>query len=417
MGEIQIKSGNLCERYTSVGTAQQYSVSLYMFADIQPSTTYTIAFEIDEGSLQYFNENLFTYSQYYVTGTGNKQILQLNTKANIQKTASTWSDTYGWIIAKNYTGNATVPHWKKIQLLEGTYTSETIPEYQPYFLNRPAHQVTNGQWVDIPTHHYTNGRWQGELTSQSPLKFRADGEMLDWRVEGKTSQNLFDIGKNVNDYERTYQMISVDGSLISMKLEGSGMTFHYRTHNITTTGTVTIYCKGSKAKPQLFVRLRSMDDTKWLTNSDVTISGMAYNSVYNGWFSYAMDDTFIKTIIIPECLYWNMGVGFNSTAGTIGEIVTISNPMVISGTYTASTLPPYEPYGGVGDYDETAQRYKIPVNVNGVTTNLFTDHQLMEGDSIDYTTDQTSIPLATGNNVLTVDTAVQPKSVFVKFEG
>ena len=283
--------------------------------------------------------------------------------------------------------------------------------------NRPAHKFTNGQWIDIPTHHFINNRWQGELTSQSPLKFRADGEMLDWRVEGKTSGNLFDIGTTINDYERAYTIISVDGSSISMKIEGSGMTFHYRTHNITTTGTVTLYCKGSKAKPQLFVRLRSMDDTEWLTNSDMTISGMAYNGVYNGWYSNAMGDTFIKTIIIPECLYWNMGVGFNSGAGTPGEMVTISNPMVISGTYTTSTIPPYEPYGGVGDYDETAQRYRIPVTVNGTTTNIFTDHQLMDGDSIDFATDQTTIPIAMGNNTLSVDTAVKPSKVFVKFEG
>jgi hypothetical protein len=53
----------------------------------------------------------------------------------------------------------------------------------------------------------------------------------------------------------------------------------------------------------------------------------------------------------------------------------------------------------------------------GTTTNLYTDHQLMDGDSIDYATDQTEIPIATGNNTLTVDTTVKPKSVFVKFEG
>lgn len=48
---------------------------------------------------------------------------------------------------------------------------------------------------------------------------------------------------------------------------------------------------------------------------------------------------------------------------------------------------------------------------------VYTDHQLMDGDSIDFSTDQTQIPIATGNNTLTVDTAVQPSKVFVKFEG
>lgn len=131
--------------------------------------------------------------------------------------------------------------------------------YNPDWDNKPAHKFTNGEWKDIPTHHFINNRWQGELTSQSPLKFRADGSMLDWRIEGAS--------------------------------------------------------------------------------------------------------------------------------------------------------------GGIGDWDETEQKYRIPVTVNGVTTTLYTDHQLMDGGSIDFTTDQTTIPLAAGNNTLTVDTAVQPKSVFVKFEG
>jgi hypothetical protein len=76
----------------------------------------------------------------------------------------------------------------------------------------------------------------------------------------------------------------------------------------------------------------------------------------------------------------------------VGESRTFENIQLLEGTYTASTIPPYE-------------------------VDMFTDHQLMDGDSIDFTTDQTTIPLSTGNNTLTVDTTVKPKSVFVKFEG
>ena len=75
-----------------------------------------------------------------------------------------------------------------------------------------------------------------------------------------------------------------------------------------------------------------------------------------------------------------------------GTQVELTNIQLLEGTYTASTLPPYE-------------------------VNLYTDHQLMDGDAIDFSTDQTTIPLATGNNTLTVDTAVKPKKVYVKFEG
>lgn len=430
MGEIRIKSENLYtielgdDRWRTMGNGQiipradgvlqiemtseknsgVYALStsaIGQLSDIRSTVSYIFDIRADT--------DISVLVGYEVPGA--RVLLQVSNEwVTVKVENILFTQSYNFTIVNRSSGGTV--YVRNFMLNEG---STALP-YQPYFLNKPAHQVTNGQFVDIPTHHYINNRWQGELTSQSPLKFRADGEMLDWRVEGKTSGNLFDIGITINDYERTYSIISVDGSSISMKYEASGMTYHYRTHNITTTGTVTIYCKGLKAKPQLLVRLRSMDDTKWLTNSDVTISGMAYNNVYNGWYGYAGSDTFIKTIIIPECLYWNMGVGFNS-GGTVGEAVTISNPMVISGAYTSETIPPYEPYGGVGDWDETAQRYKIPVTVNGVTTNLYTDHQLMDGDSIDYTTDQTAIPIATGNNTLSVDTAVQPSKVFIKFEG
>lgn len=124
----------------------------------------------------------------------------------------------------------------------------------------PSHEKTSTGWKDIPTHTMTANGWQGELTSQSPLEFRATGQsLLDWRIDGAS--------------------------------------------------------------------------------------------------------------------------------------------------------------GGVGDWDETEQKYKIPVTVNDTTTNLYTTAQLMDGDSLDYTTDQTVIPITQGDNTLTVLTQVQPKSVFVKFEG
>lgn len=375
MGEVKIKSGNLCERYTSVETAQQYSASLYMFADIQPSTTYTIAFEIDEGSLQYFNENLFTYSQYYVTGTGNKQMLQLNAKANIQKTASTWSDTYGWIIAKNYTGNATVPHWKNIQLLEGTYTSETIPEYQPYFLNRPAHRYTNGQWVDIPTHHFINNRWQGELTSQSPLKFWADGEMLDWRIEGASG--------GVGDWDETEQKykipVRVEGENLFDTETSTSVYIDTRGNEHPSEKSLTSAYISVNANTMYTLGLTGDTDSKSATaycfydSNKEWISGSTYVPSANG--------NTIRLLTPNDCAY------FRFTYNHLRELVEF-----VEGSYT--TLPPYS-----------------------TTTNIYTDHQLLDGDSIDYATTETQIPIATGNNILTVDTAVQPSKVFIKFEG
>lgn len=396
--------------------------------------------------------------------------------------------------------------------------------------NRPAHQLVNGQWVDIPTHHYTNGRWQGELTSQSPLKFRADGDMLDWRVEGRTSGNLIDnweygdIDTNGNPVDTTdlmrtgYIPIEVD-KIYSISREITTGYWKVRIYDINKT-----YIGSGIGNIDLLWNIGE------LTPGNPMQNGTSFTKIK----PIAGNAYFMRFVC--------NGVNFSE------------NAMMVEGDYIPSTIPEYEPYGGVGDWDETAQKYKIPVRVEGenlfdingdysaymyqgsptcrvdngqiivnvvpyyfahikfsalipsgqytikykasanfratrllltkpfdtgtwnesykcyyadmvkndnyytytftvdedfaigfaisgttgdtgtideimlnegtaafpyegITTTLYTDHQLMEGDSIDYATTETQIPIATGSNTLTVDTAVQPKSVFVKFEG
>ena len=295
--------------------------------------------------------------------------------------------------------------------------------YNPDWVNKPAHQFTNGQWMDIPTHHFINGRWQGELTSQSPLKFRADGEMLDWRVEGRTSGNLYDIGLSATDYTSpSYTKLTISNDTLSMKLSSeSGMTYAIRTQRQTRQGAVTFALDTDcNIGIGIIVRIRDTDDTRWLTSSDTSISGFTYNNVYSGWYRWTPLNNGhpIQAITVPNAgSYYYVGFLFAHSSSAVGNVYSATNIQLLEGTYTADTLPPYEPYGGVGDWDETEQKYRIPVTVNGVTTNLYTDHQLMDGDSIGYATTETEIPLAMGNNTLTVDTAVKPSKVFVKFEG
>lgn len=157
-----------------------------------------------------------------------------------------------------------------------------------------------------------------------------------------------------------------------------------------------------------------LTDVRLLSTSP--FPGGTYNATYKAYFKPMTLNDGIYTITFSPTETTTIGfavVGADNARnpGTVEDI------QILEGTYTSSTIPPYEPYGGVGDWDETEQKYVVPVTVNGTTTNIFTDHQLMDGDSIDYATDQTAIPIAIGNNTLTVDTAVQPKSVFVKFEG
>ena len=403
--------------------------------------------------------------------------------------------------------------------------------------NRPAHQFTNGQWVDIPTHHFINNRWQGELTSQSPLKFRADGEMLDWRVEGKTSGNLFDVNGNYSAY--VYQGSPTCGVENEQIIVNSIAPYYFTYINFSAlipSGRYTVKCKASaNFRAMRLLLTKPFETGTWNESYQRYYADMVKN---NNYYTY--------TFTVDE----DFAIGF-AISGTTGDTGVIDEIMLNLG----STALPYEPYGnGVGDWDETTQRYKIPVRVEGenlytielgddrwgtlansqiisrtdgvlqiemtsetnsgvyalsasairqlsdirntvsysfdiradtdisvlvgyevqgarailqvsdewvtvkfenilftqsygftivnrssggtvyvrnfmfnegstafpyegITTNLFTDHQLMDGDSIDFATTQTAIPLTTGNNILSVDTAVKPKSVFVKFEG
>lgn len=311
------------------------------------------------------------YSDYFYNGTG------------FSRVGGSSNGSFGCGFSVNLSSNVSGASWAITSSLSLKPRAK-IP-YNPDWDNKPAHQFTNSQFVDIPTHHFVSGRWQGELTSQSPLKFRADGKMLDWRVEGRTSENLFDKGN-----------ATVIGSYIAS--ETGVLTYS------TTAKSVVIPCqanttyslsktKGTRFTVGCYDSNPSNGDTATNWTSDhaapsITITTTANSQYLVVFFHYSPSETDTYEQVLAT-LMLNLG----------------------------STALPYEPYGGVGDWDETEQKYRIPVIVNGVTTNLYTDHQLMDGDSIDYATDQTTIPLATGNNTLTVETAVQPSKVFVKFEG
>lgn len=282
----------------------------------------------------------------------------------------------------------------------------------PDWDNRPAHKFTNGEWIDIPTHKYTNGRWQGELTSQSPLKFRADGSMLDWRVEGRTSGNLFDVKHFVDTaYCHNVVLTQLDNG---MKIQATSSNDPYANYVNGVIGqtlpidmrSAVIPCKSNT--DYTFHCVQSSRIGKYISYFDKDYKVVKNYTPFSG--------TRLNFKTPETCVYILLRIGDSSTLSE-GTTIELTDIQILEGTYTSETIPPYEPYGGVGNWDETAQRYKIPVTVNGVTTTLFTDHQLMDGDSIDFSTDQTQIPIATGNNTLTVDTAVQPHKVFIKFEG
>jgi len=333
------------------------------------------------------------YSDHFYNGTG------------FSRVGGSSNGSFGCGFSINLSSDVSSVSWAISTALSLKPRAKT--PYNPDWDNRPAHQYVNGEWIDIPTHHFISGRWQGELTSQSPLmKFRADGEMLDWRVEGRTSGNLFDVNGEHTSlvWGNKDCLIISDNAVIVNAVRPGYMTGIYY-DKVYKPGTYTFAMK------QLAVQ---SDKTEIRVVSSAPFTGGAYNDAYKAYTAMFIKHNDIYYITIEIIDSTEIGFFVNGYFSVNDKIYDIQ---LLEGVYTTSTIPPYEPYGGVGDWDETEQKYVIPVTVNGATTTLYTDHQLMDGDSIDYATDQTQIPLATGNNTLSVDTAVQPSKVFIKFEG
>lgn len=141
------------------------------------------------------------------------------------------------------------------------------------------------------------------------------------------------------------------------------------------------------------------------------------------------------TPITREEIYWS-----NYTATTEFELEGVP-PL----TYKAieGALKNYRIYGNtvdggsVGDFvtdGDHAGEYKVFVTINDVTTNLYLPEQIKkvgdEAEYIDYGEQKfhrisgadldvtlPALPTLTGTNVLSVETAVQPSKVYVKYKG
>ena len=99
-------------------------------------------------------------------------------------------------------------------------------------------------------------------------------------------------------------------------------------------------------------------------------------------------------------------------------------------TSDSHKLRNYRIYGtseGVGDWDGMTNQYIIPVAVNGTAVNIFLDSPLSNGDYIDFheqkrfNSDDSSeiislpvLPIASGINVLNIDSQNQPSKVYVQ---
>lgn len=181
-------------------------------------------------------------------------------------------------------------------------------------------------------------------------------------------KNLFKMG-TVNDYDYKDRITNIIDDKISIKLFKEGLTFTYNKLNkFKGNKKYYITALSEVSNARFYIRLRNSDDTDWLNSNYVNLAGMEYNSVYHGWYYNCSDINMKKIISIPDCLYWELGFGFHSSAGIIGESYTISNIMVsdfdtpyesYQGSSLNITIPSNEFAGKIGDIkDELKIVYK-----------------------------------------------------------
>jgi len=153
-------------------------------------------------------------------------------------------------------------------------------------------------------------------------------------------RNLFDIGTTSN-YSPTGRITGIDNNTLSIKIYDSGETRAFRTNqNFEGNKTYTISAKTSTTGARFMLRLRKTDDSGWMTSSDVSISGWSYLAYYGGWYKDFYTTNLNVTIAIPNCLYWNIGVGWD-TGSLLGTTQTMSDIQIVEGTQVKL----YVPYG------------------------------------------------------------------------
>lgn len=142
-------------------------------------------------------------------------------------------------------------------------------------------------------------------------------------------KNLFDIGTDKNDYEITSAttapswITSIENNVLTLTIQGSGGTVAYRKQKFDGNKTYTISSIFSRNNGRYYIRLRKKDNSDWLTNNDITISNWLYNSYYKGWYREFTKTNVDTTTDIPDCLYWQLGIGYASA--DVGTSQTISN--------------------------------------------------------------------------------------------
>ena len=276
-------------------------------------------------------------------------------------------------------------------------------------------KYSSGSFVDAAVRVYGS---EADTISSFPATIYADGgNITPWTIYGNTSGGLSVGEKTTNLCPMAFSHTGV--------ADDQGGTGTYDTRlfsDLITVSALTNYsCKiigESSAQEELrFNRIIFFDDTKTFISR-----------------SSAGAQTPFSTFTTPNnCAYISMDIRTSALTTPINES-DISEIWLVEGTYTTSTMPPYEPYG-----------YKLPVVIGSTTTNIYMADVLRMSSGADpvydvmsstgvitrnVDTDGSPLPTPTtesftaptlatvaGSQSFTIDTTVKPSSVSLTYTG
>ena len=101
----------------------------------------------------------------------------------------------------------------------------------------------------------------------------------------------------------------------------------------------------------------------------------------------------------------------NGSVYTSENDINLNIYIYVQSGYTCDNLTFYPMIRKADIEDDTYEPYHEPI-----TTNIYLDEPLTEGESISMSDTGIAIPTINGTNILTVDTQVQPEKVYIKYK-
>lgn len=161
-------------------------------------------------------------------------------------------------------------------------------------------------------------------------------------------------------------------------------------------------------------------DYSWLCTYPIECSpNTAYTFSFKNmsrWYGFVWFDAELNYVSTNNLNVNKSDVTYTATSPINAAFMVVNIGSKISASYEikrtdmvdfqleeGDTVTSYEPYG-----------YKIPITCGGVTTNIYLDSPLYEGDSISFSAAGVEIPTIEGENTLTVGTTIQPSAVEIK---